>query len=233
MTSSGNGLPPRGPGGQRLGARPQLPAQPGGREPFQADGATPHDFPDPEAERTIEEASRDRAAARGVATAPVGAPPAPAPEAAPLLPVLGIPRSFDELLFNATLVTPSREVSVVVEQTIAAGASGSTTVSLPANTVDIARTFREGGDGSVSYRIEVDGAGRTAIGDHRVTGGERSFSRYFEKYNQIIVTFTNNDPVNAALLQIEWVSVQLEPVKWQAYRDNVRAWLIEVLGVRQ
>ncbi|MFC1935916.1 hypothetical protein ACFLX9_04095 [Chloroflexota bacterium] len=224
-----NGLPDRGPG-PRLGDRPSLPVAPGGPAPYQPRELTEEErFPGPEAEPTIKSASLEAP----VVTRVVGAPPVPeTEEAAPPLPVLGIPRSFEELIYHAVLVTPSREVSVVVEQTIAPGASGSVTVGIPLVKVDIARTFREGGDGSVSYRIEVDGAGRVAIANHRVTGGERTFGRFFEKYNSVIITFTNNDPANSALLQIEWISVQMETAKWAAFRNNMRAWS-KLLGVAE
>ena len=219
---------------ERLGKEPQLPARPGGPAPYEAPERTPEEeFPGPLAQPTIREASR--VPRRVGVAAPLGAPvPAPAgeEEAAPPTPNLLIPNSFDEMIFHAVLLTPAREVSVIVEQTIAAGASGSVTVSIPANVVDIARFFPEGGDGSVSYRIEVDGAGRTTLADHRVTGVERQFARYWEKFNTVLISFTNNDAVNSALLQIEWVSVQIDTVKWLRYRDNLRAWS-RLLGVQE
>ena len=43
---------------------------------------------------------------------------------------------------------------------------------------------------------------------------------------------TNNDPGSAALLQIEWVSVQVDTTKWLAYRNNIRAWS-KLLGVQE
>ena len=226
---SNNGLPERGPG-PRLGDAPRLPAAPSGPAPYQPRDLTEEErFPGPEAEPTVKTASLEAQAVARV----VGAPPVPeAAEEAPPLPVLGIPRSFEELIYHAVLVTPAREVSVVVEQAIAPGASGSVTVGIPLAKVDVARTFREGGDGSVSYRIEVDGAGRVAMANHRVTGAERTFGRFFEKYNSVIITFTNNDPANAALLQIEWVSVQLDTAKWTAFRNNMRAWS-KLLGVAE
>jgi hypothetical protein len=153
------------------------------------------------------------------------------PEVAPA-PTILIPNSFDEMLFHAQILNPSREVSTVVEQTILAGASGSVTVAIPINVVDIARRFREGGDGSVTYRIEVDGAGRNAIADHRITGGEREFARFFEKYNTVTLVFTNNDLVNPALLQVEWISTQIDAVVWLAYRQNLRNWSL-LLGVTE
>ena len=35
----------------------------------------------------------------------------------------------------------------------------------------------------------------------------------------IIINFTNNDLVNAALIQISFISVRLDTSKWIAYRD--------------
>ena len=231
MTTGRNGLPPREPA-DRLGRGPQLPPYPGAPAPYRPKDLTAgEEFPGPEAQSTIKEASLETPVA--VARA-LGAPPVQEEDggAAAPLPVLGVPRSFDELIFHAVLLTPSREVSVVVEQTIAPGASGSVTVNIPANRVDVARSFREGGDGSVSYEIEVDGPGRVAVAQHRVTGGERSFARYFEKYGSVTINFTNNDPGNAALLQVEWVSVQVDTTKWLAYRNNIRAWS-KLLGVQE
>jgi hypothetical protein len=225
---SGNGLPERGPQA-RLGVAPRLPPAQGGPAPFQPRGLTEaEEFPGPEAASTIKTASLETPVVAPV----VGAPPVVEEGAQPPLPTLGIPRSFDELIFHAVLVTPSRELPVVVEQVIAPGASGSVTVGIPLAKVDVARTFREGGDGSVSYRIEIDGPGRLAVANHRVTGAERQFGRFFEKYNSVIISFTNNDPVNPALLQVEWVSVQLDTAKWTAYRDNMRAWS-KLLGVAE
>jgi hypothetical protein len=208
---------------------PRLPSKSGGAAPFQPRELTEADqFPGREAASTLKSASL-----AGPVVAPnLGAPPAVEEGAELPLPVLGIPRSFEELLFHAVLVTPSRELPVVVEQVIAPGASGSVTVGIPLAKVDVARTFREGGDGSVTYRIEVDGPGRLAVASHRVTGAERQFGRFYEKYNSVIISFTNSDPVNPALLQIEWISVQLDTAKWTAYRDNIRAWS-KLLGVAE
>ena len=228
MTSR-NGLPQRGPGERRtLGDNPQLSPRRGLPLPHQREDATAAEvFPGPEAEGTIKTANVGTPAAFQRA---LGAPPTVAEGEQPPLPNLQIPETFEELRYHAILLNPAREVSVVVEQTIAPGASGSTTVAIPAGVVDVARTFREGGDGSVSYRIEVDGAGRTAMAQHRVTGAERTFARFFEKFTSVIVSFTNNDPVNPALLQVEWVSLQIDSAKWQRYRDNMRAWA-RLLGI--
>ncbi|MFQ6029150.1 MAG: hypothetical protein ACE5Q6_16850 [Dehalococcoidia bacterium] len=155
---------------------------------------------------------------------PPGAEPAAPPEPP------AIPRTFDELLFNVIMVNRARETSVVVEQTVAAGASGSTTVSVPANEVDVSRFFVESGDGSISYSIDVQAAGQTAVASHRITGGTREFARYWEKTTQIIIDFVNNDLVNPALLQISWTAVRLETSKWTAYRDGLIS-LIELLGI--
>ena len=232
MTTNGN-LPDREPG-TRLGDRPQLPARRGGDLPFRSpERVTPEptdaqEYPGREAPATIKNATFGVAV--GVEPTTIGlAPDAQAPEA---LPNLNIPSSFDELLYHAVLVNTGREVPTIVEQSIAAGASGSTTVSIPANLVDVARRFREGGDGAVTYRIEVDGVGRTAIPDHRVTGADRDFARYYEKYSSIIITFTNNDLVNASLLQIEWTSVQIDTTKWLKYRDTLIGWSL-LLGIEQ
>ncbi|MDO8750935.1 MAG: hypothetical protein Q7K03_07310 [Dehalococcoidia bacterium] len=228
-TRSGNGLPSRGPL-HRLGDAPGLPSKPGGPAPFQPRELTEaEEFPGPEAQSTIRTASLESP----VVAPAVGAPPPLVEEGAEApLPTLVIPRTFEELLFHAILVTPSRELPVVVEQVIAPGASGSITVGIPLAKVDVARTFREGGDGSVSYRIEIDGAGRLAVANHRVTGAERQFGRFFEKYNSVIITFTNNDLLNPAFLQVEWISVQMDTAKWTTYRDNIRAWS-KLLGVTE
>lgn len=60
---------------------------------------------------------------------------------------------------------PSKEVSAVVEHRpwLPPGSSGSIPMGIPLVKVDIAHTFREGEDDSVSYRIEVDGFGKVAI----------------------------------------------------------------------
>ena len=87
-------------------------------------------------------------------------------EAPPL--VITAPRTFEELQFAVSLVSIVRETSIVVEQTIAAGATGSVTVAIPANEVDIQRFFQEAGDGSVEYSIDVQSAGQTAVGTHRI-----------------------------------------------------------------
>lgn len=223
-----DGLPKSGLG-TTLGDRPQLPAQQGGPPPFQPEERTSQqEFPGPEAQPTIKTASVDTP----VVQSQTGAPPASSTSGDPIIPVLGIPRTFEELMYFITLVTPAREVTTIVEQTIAAGGSGSVTVSIPDNTVDVQRFFREGGDGSVSYRIEVDGTGRDAIDDHRVTGANREFARYFEKYQTVRIVFTNNDPANSALLQIEWISLQIDINKWTALRDAQRAWG-KLLGVQE
>lgn len=143
----------------------------------------------------------------------------------------GNPLTFEEMGFDPVLVTPSREVSVVIQQTIAAGGSGSVTTTLPTGKVDITRKFREAGDGSVSYRVEVDASGQVAVAEHRITGGERSFGRYWEKSVNIVVHYTNNDLSNTALLQLEWVSAQMDTAKWEAYRDILRA-RAALLGVQ-
>lgn len=231
MTTNGN-LPDREPG-TRLGDRPQLAPRRGGDLPFRApERVTPEptdaqQYPGREAPATIK-------TARGGVS--VGVEPttgaAPEPESPEALPTLNIPTSFDELLYHAVLVNTGREVPIIVEQTIAAGASGSTTVSIPANLVDVARRFREGGDGAVTYRIEIDGVGREAIPDHRVTGADREFARYYEKYNTVTIVFTNNDAVNASILQIEWISVQIDTTKWLKYRDNLVGWSL-LLGIEQ
>lgn len=141
-----------------------------------------------------------------------------------------IPNTFEEMIFHTLILNPSRESSVVIEQTVGAGASGTVTVAIAVTEIDIARFLVEGGDGSISYSIDVQSAGQTAVADHRITGGVRSFARYWEKTGSIIVRFTNNDAVNPALLQLMWESVRLETVKWTAYRDNLRAWS-RIIGV--
>ena len=155
-------------------------------------------------------------------------PPGVEPPAPPEPPA--IPRNFDELIFTIIMVNRARETPVVVEQTIAAGVTGSTTVSVPANEVDIARFFTEGGDGSVSYSVDIQAAGQTAVSDHRITGGTREFARYWEKTTQIIINFTNDDLVNASLLQLTWTAVRLETSKWTAYRDGLIS-LYQLLGI--
>lgn len=164
-------------------------------------------------------------------TAAVIAPPSPedlAGEAPPVF--ILIPNSFEELLFHTVIVNRSREVSVVVEQTVAAGATGSVTVAIPSGQLDIQRFFIEGGDGAISYSVDIQSSGRTAVADHRIIGGVREFARYWEKTNQVIVNFTNNDAVNPALLQLSWISVQLDTSKWTLYRDNLEAWS-RIIGV--
>ena len=222
-----NGLPERGPGGaQTLGDQPQLPPRRGGREPFvRPEKDAEEVFPGREADATIRSPTIDTPF---VPTVLAGA----VPEDVTPLPQILIPNSFDEMAFHAQLLAPAREVSTVIEQTIAPSGTGTVTVTIPANTVDITRTFREGGDGSVTYRLEIDGAGRNAIVDHRITGGERQFSRFWEKYLTIVAVFTNNDAVNSALLQIEWVSLQLDSVVWLAYRTNLRQWS-RLLGITE
>ena len=155
---------------------------------------------------------------------PAGVEPPPPPEPPP------IPKTFDELLFAVLMVNRARETHVVVEQTVAAGVTGSTTVTVPANEVDIARFFTEGGDGSISYSVDIQAAGQTAVADHRITGGTREFARFWEKTTQIIINFTNNDLVNPALLQLTWTAVRLDTTKWTRYRDGLIA-LIELTGI--
>jgi hypothetical protein len=155
------------------------------------------------------------------------------PGAAPPIPEFNVPKTFEEMLFQSTLLDSFREVSIVVEQAIVPAGAGTVTVVIPAGFVDIARDFREAGDGSVLYRIEVDGVGRVAIADHRILGSpNRQFGRHWEKYTSILITFTNTDAVNAAILQIEWVSHQIDTTKWLAYRDVLRAWA-RLLGVQE
>lgn len=141
-----------------------------------------------------------------------------------------IPNSFDEMIFHTLILNTSRESSVVVEQTVAPSATGTITIAIPATEIDIARFLIEGGDGSISYSVDVQSIGQTAVGTHRITGGQRVFARYWEKTGSIIVTFTNNDAVNAALIQLQWESVRLDSSKWTAYRDNLRAWS-RIIGV--
>ena len=161
-----------------------------------------------------------------------GAPPPVEEGEPPPVPDFNVPKTFEEMLFQSTLVDSFREVAVVVEQTIVPSGSGSVTVVIPANFVDIARDFREAGDGSVSYRIEVDGVGRTAIADHRILGSpNRQFARHWQKFSSVLITFTNTDAVNPAILQIEWISHQIDTSKWLAYRDVLRAWA-RLLGVQ-
>lgn len=155
---------------------------------------------------------------------PAGVEPPPPPEPP------AIPKTFDELLFAVLMVNRARETHVVVEQTVAAGVTGSTTVTVPANEVDIARFFTEGGDGSISYSVDIQAAGQTAVADHRITGGTREFARFWEKTTQIIINFTNNDLVNSALLQLTWTAVRLDTTKWTRYRDGLIA-LIELTGI--
>jgi hypothetical protein len=143
-----------------------------------------------------------------------------------------IPRSFGQMLFHTIIVSRAREVPVVVEQVVPAGASGTITVGLPAGRFDIQRFFTEAGDGSVSYSIEVQSAGQFAVPSHRVTGGAREFGRYWEKTQQVIIRYTNTDPANAALLQLSWISVQVDTAKWTAYRDNLIAWS-KIIGVQE
>lgn len=147
-----------------------------------------------------------------------GAPSAgPSPDPEPIQ--INVPLTFQELLYTIVFVNRARETPIVVEQTVPAGATGSSTVLIPTNEVDVQRFFFEGGDGSISYDIDIQAPGQTAIGSHRITGGTREFARYWEKTTQIIINFTNNDPVNPALIQIHWVAVRLETVKWTRYRD--------------
>lgn len=155
---------------------------------------------------------------------PPGVEPPPPPEPP------AIPRTFDELLFAVLMVNRARETHVVVEQTVAAGVTGSTTVAVPANEVDIARFFIEGGDGSISYNVDIQAAGQTAVADHRITGGTREFARFWEKTTSIIINFTNNDLVNPALLQLSWTAVRLDTTKWTRYRDGLIS-LIELTGI--
>jgi len=150
----------------------------------------------------------------------------------PALPpiTIPIPQNFDQLVFSIIMVNRARESSIIVEQTVAAGVTGSATVTIPDNEVDIARIFTEAGDGSISYSIDVQSAGQTAVGDHRITGGTREFARYWEKTTQVVINFTNNDLVNSALIQITWTAVRLEISKWLAYRNGLIS-LIELLGI--
>jgi hypothetical protein len=141
-----------------------------------------------------------------------------------------IPQNFDQLVFSIIMVNRARESSIIVEQTVAAGVTGSATVTIPDNEVDIARIFTEAGDGSISYSIDVQSAGQTAVGDHRITGGTREFARYWEKTTQVVINFTNNDLVNSALIQITWTAVRLEISKWLAYSNGLIS-LIELLGI--
>ena len=150
--------------------------------------------------------------------------PTPPPIAIP------IPQNFDQLLFTIIMVNRARESSIVVEQTVPAGATGSATVTIPTNEVDIARFFTEAGDGSISYSIDIQSAGQAAVASHRVAGGTREFARYWEKTTQVIVNFTNNDLVNPALIQLTWSAVRLEISKWLNYRDGLIS-LIELLGI--
>ncbi len=153
----------------------------------------------------------------------------PEAAAAPAI-IVAAPDTFEKMIFHVLIVNRAREASVVVEQTIPAGATGSATVAVTANEVEIQRFFNEGGDGAVSYSIDIQAAGQTAVEDHRITGGQREFARFWEKTTQIIINFTNNDLVNASLLQLSWLSVSLETSKWTNYRDNLIA-LSSVLGI--
>lgn len=140
------------------------------------------------------------------------------------------PINFDELIYTIVFVNRARETPIIVEQNVAAGVTGSTTVLVPANEVDVQRFFQEGGDGSISYDIDIQAPGQSAIGTHRITGGTRQFARYWEKTTQIIINFTNNDLINPALLQISWTAVRLETVKWTRYRDILIA-AYKTLGI--
>lgn len=228
MTTS-NGLPARGPG-ETLGDQPKLAPRTGGVPPFVR--PEKEEFPGVEAESTIR--APDIRATPGVAPVSLLGAPAPVePGGAPPLPDFNVPKTFEEMLFQSTLLDSFREVSIVVEQTIVPSGTGSVTVLIPANFVDISRDFREAGDGSVTYRIEVDGVGRTAVADHRILGSpNRKFARHWEKYTSILITFTNNDAVNSAILQVEWISHQIDTTKWLAYRDVLRAWA-RLLGVQE
>ncbi len=154
----------------------------------------------------------------------------PAGPAEPPLINIPTPLTFEELLFTVVMVNRSRETHVIVEQTVAAGVTGTVTVAVPANEVDIQRFIQEGGDGSISYSVDIQAAGQTAIANHRITGGTREFARYWEKTTQVIVDFTNNDAINPALLQLSWIAVRLDTTKWTQYRDGLIS-LYEMLGI--
>lgn len=213
MNQGGGRLPRRGPP-QRLPPTPPLPGVGGDIEkPYVPPIAPPSPFA--ETVPRVFEAER---------TAPLTTTTGLALPEAGTRPVIGIPRNWQEVEYWIALMNPARELSVILEQAIAPSATGSVSASIPSNTVDVARFFREGGDGSVTYNIEIDGVGRRAIADHRITGGERVFARYFEKYSTVTVNFTNNDAVNTALVQIEWISLQLESSDWLGFRDYLRTW---------
>lgn len=165
---------------------------------------------------------------RTAPSVPGAFPPVPGPDGfdpddgdglAPLPISLRWPINFDELLYTIVFVNRARETPIIVEQVVAPGVTGSTTVLVPANEVDVQRFFTEGGDGSISYDIDIQAPGQSAIGTHRITGGGREFARYWEKTTQIIINFTNNDLINPGLLQISWTAIRLETVKWTRYRD--------------
>ena len=190
-------------------------------------------FQDLEQPRERRFPARIRTAGLHTDSIPSGTPlPEGAAAEGPVTPptTIPIPKNFDELIFTVIMVNRARESPIVVEQTVAAGAAGSATVTIPANEVDIARFFTEGGDGSISYSIDIQSAGRTAAASRRITGGTREFARYWEKTTQVIVNFTNNDLVNSALVQITWTAVRLDITKWLNYRDGLIS-LIELLGI--
>lgn len=174
---------------------------------------------------------RERRAPGRVRTAsavPGAFPPIPGPDGVDAVDGVGLepidislrwPINFEELLYTIVFVNRARETPIIVEQTVAAGVTGSTTVIIPANEVDVQRFFQEGGDGSISYDVDIQAPGQSAIGSHRITGGAREFARYWEKTTQVIINFTNNDLVNSALLQLSWTAVRLETSKWTRYRD--------------
>jgi hypothetical protein len=130
------------------------------------------------------------------------------------------PDTFEKLLYHLVLVNRARETPIMVEQVVPAGASGTVTVVIPANEVDVQRSFEERGDGSVNYSVAILAAGRVAVADHRITAGTLVFARYWEKTTQVIISFTNNDPANSALLQLSWTAVRLEISKWNRIRDR-------------
>jgi hypothetical protein len=177
------------------------------------------DFPSPQ--RTFPGRVRTGSAVEGGFPA-VAAPQDLAPEdvETPLQRFIPVPDTFDKLLYHLVLVNRARETPVMIEQTVAPGATGTVTVVIPANEVDVQRFFDERGDGSINYSIAVLAPGRVAVADHRITAGTHQFARFWEKTTQVIISFTNNDPVNPALLQLSWTAVRLEISKWNRIRDR-------------
>jgi hypothetical protein len=144
--------------------------------------------------------------------------------------------ALDQLYTAIRILYPESDVHIAIDETLAAGYSGTMELALPAGVICCQRYGLEWGDPEVKLRsrIDVDDAAHEAAALHSVPPSPTWFeyARFWVKREKLFLYRENTDAANPRTYHLSIYAVMPQAVDWDAWKPVIDDFARKVLTPR-